>query len=185
MFFEIWNFHENIKINKIKMPISIIKGTLKDSDAISDIIRIASLDVAEKFGLTPENAPTHPSNCIPEWIVSSLEKGVQYFILNLGSKPCGCIALEKASPDVCYLERLAVLPEYQKMGFGEALVRYSIDEAKKLGVKRVEIGIIAKHIHLRDWYLKLGFIEKETVQFEHLPFDVTFMYYGSPPHIIY
>jgi hypothetical protein len=41
----------------------------------------------------------------------------------------------------------------------------------------VSIGIIADHTILKNWYLKLGFIEGKTKSFDHLPFDVTFMSY--------
>jgi hypothetical protein len=41
----------------------------------------------------------------------------------------------------------------------------------------VSIGIIAEHIKLKKWYLKLGFIEASTKKFDHLPFDVTYMHY--------
>jgi hypothetical protein len=56
------------------------------------------------------------------------------------------------------------------------LVNHIIAEAKKLGVSRVEIGIIAAHIELKDWYQQQGFVIKNTAHFKHLPFEVTFMF---------
>lgn len=68
------------------------------------------------------------------------------------------------------------MPEYRRKGFGEALVRQVLEEALKKEAQRVEIGIIAEHTELKEWYEKLGFSVKETVHFNHLPFNVTFMY---------
>ena len=89
--------------------------------------------------------------------------------------PAGCIALERANSDVCYLERLAVLPPFRRHGFGRALVNHAIDEARKLGVKRVELGVISEQADLREWYEKQGFSVTTTARFEHLPFEVAFM----------
>jgi N-acetylglutamate synthase-like GNAT family acetyltransferase len=90
----------------------------------------------------------------------------------------GCVALEKASPDLYYLERLAVLPQYRRNGFGKALVDYVLLEAKAVGAKKLDIGIIAEQSELKLWYQQLGFVEGETKEFEHLPFLVTFMTYA-------
>jgi N-acetylglutamate synthase-like GNAT family acetyltransferase len=153
----------------------IRRATIEDVPLLTTIIRNSFRDVAERFNLTPENSPTHPSNCTEEWINRELDKGITYYILENNGKPCGCVALELARPKVCYLERLAVLPQFRRKGFGGALVRHVLEEAHKKEALRVEIGIIAKHTELREWYEKLGFSVKETVHFNHLPFDVTFM----------
>ena len=108
-------------------------------------------------------------------INSDFERGVAYFILVTDGKETGCVALEKADSELCYLERLAVIPEYRNKGFGKSLVDYVFNEAKVLGCKRISIGIISKQQDLKDWYSRIGFIEGVTKSFDHLPFDVTFM----------
>jgi N-acetylglutamate synthase-like GNAT family acetyltransferase len=89
---------------------------------------------------------------------------------------CGCVALEKASDEVFYLERLAVLPEHRRKGFGTVLVNHVFDKAKEIGARRVEIGIISKDMELKSWYKRFGFISKGMRKFDHLPFVVEFMY---------
>lgn len=139
-------------------------------------------DVAERFGLTQENAPRHPSNCTQDWIQKDLERGVTYFIIENENFIKGCVALEQANSEVCYLERLAVLPNQRHRGFGEALVAYGLSKAKLLGVHRVKIGIIAEHTELKNWYKGIGFVEGESKDFSHLPFRVTFMSYEVDKH---
>jgi len=145
--------------------------------ALSDLIRDAFRDVAETFGLTRENCPKHPSNLTDEWIEYDLDRGVIYYVLENDGISAGCVALEKAGPDLCYLERLAVLPANRRNGFGKALVDHVIAQARGLGAKKISIGVIADDTNLKRWYRKLGFVELETQAFEHLPFLVTFMSY--------
>lgn len=146
-----------------------------DVSIIVDLIRNSFRDVADRFCLTEKNCPKHPSNCKPSWIESSLQKGARYFILEKEGVPCGCVALERVQPELCYLERLGVVPQFRGRGFGKALVQHALAEADAMGSYRVEIGIISAHTELKNWYRGLGFTETGTARFKHLPFEVTFL----------
>jgi N-acetylglutamate synthase-like GNAT family acetyltransferase len=152
--------------------------TREDIEVLAETIRRSFRDIAERFGLTQENAPRHPSNCTVDWIRKDMERGVTYFAIENEDLVVGCVALERAKSEVCYLERLGVLPDKRRRGFGKALVNHVLFEARHLGVNYVSMGIIAAHTELRDWYRKLGFIEGESKEFPNLPFRVTFMSYG-------
>ena len=151
--------------------------TQKDIEVLVETIRRSFQNVAERFDLTPENAPRHPSNCTANWIQKDMERGVTYFVIENENIVIGCVALEKANSDICYLERLAVLPDQRRRGFGNALVTHVLSEAKNLGAKRVNIGIIAEQNELKKWYKEIGFVEQESKEFPRLPFNVTFMSY--------
>lgn len=154
---------------------AVRQASALDVPKIKDIIRISFGDVAKRFHLTEQNCPTHPSNCREEWIQEALAKGVRFYILEAEGKPCGCVALEPASPDVCYLERLAVPPDHRRRGYGRVLVAHALDEARALGAQCVDLGIIAEQTELRDWYRNIGFADVRRATFEHLPFEVLFM----------
>jgi N-acetylglutamate synthase-like GNAT family acetyltransferase len=147
-----------------------------DISILLTIIRDSFKDVAKRFDLTVENCPRYVAFYTEERLISDFKKGLKFYILEENGRACGCVALEKASQDLCYLERLAVLPEYRNKGFGKVLVNHLFEQAEKIGFKRVEIGIISKHKKLKNWYKKLGFIQKVTKKFDHLPFNVAFMY---------
>ena len=165
-------------VNLMSDPdIRIRKAGVADITLLSRLIRDSHRDVAERFGLTSANCPKHPSNCTDEWIEKDLARSVAYFIMEFNSIPVGCAAIEQASPDACYLERLSVLPDQRKTGLGKALVNYVLLKARKLGAIELNIGIIARHTELKEWYRRIGFVEGETKVFEHLPFSVTFMKY--------
>ena len=138
------------------MDAGIRDAVQDDAALLAGVIRDSFRDVADRFRLTADTCPTHPSNCTEQWIETEFEKGVRYFVLDNGTRPCGCVALERAAPEICYLERLAVLPEYRRRGYGTRLVDHSLCTARDMGVRRVEIGIIAEQTDLKEWYIKRG-----------------------------
>ena len=156
-------------------------ATQKDIALLTEIIRTSYKDVAECFGLTQENCPRHASNCSEAWIEKDMNRGVTYFILEEEGQASGCVALEKVSDELSYLERLAVLPDKRRHGLGKVLVYHVVDEAKLSGAKRLNIGTIAEQTEQGNWYRKIGFVEIETKEFIHLPFQVRFMSYEIKP----
>ena len=148
-----------------------------DMPVLVDLIQRAFKEVAQRFGLTKENCPTHPSLYTKERITADFNKGVAYFMLENEGAQMGCVALERAPDDICYLERLGVLPEKRRKGYGRALVERVITEARALDAKQISIGIIAHDQDLKSWYAHIGFVERKTREFKHLPFRVAFMAY--------
>ena len=156
---------------------SIAKASIEDAEKIARIISESNKDVAEAFNLNISNNPKHPSFCNKNWVLSDFERGEEYFVFDNGTSGIGCVAFESPRPDIAYLNRLSVLPEHRRYGIGEQLVRHIFAYAKSKGVQRISIGIIAEHIKLKNWYLKLGFQTGEVKTFPHLPFDVQYMYF--------
>lgn len=163
-------------MNRGSGHVCIRLATEADVPLVASAIRTAFRGVAERFHLTSENCPRHPSNCTPEWIRADIEKGIAYYVLECDGAPCGCVGTERRPSDTCYMKRLAVLPDRRNRGFGRALVLHVIEEARRQGLTRVELGTIAEHTELRRWYERLGFVVKETCRFEQLPFEVTYMF---------
>ena len=160
---------------RIDDTITVREANEADVGTLVTLLRESFQDVAERFGLTVENCPKNLAFCTDQRIKGDLERGLSYYILEHDGEPCGCVALEKASPDVCYLERLAVLPQHRRKSYGRILVKHIFEEASRNGSQRVEIGIIARDTKLRNWYGKFGFVLKGTKTFDHLPFVVAFM----------
>jgi len=150
-------------------------ATAEEETLLAETVRRSFRDVAERFGLTPENCPRHPSNCTADWIQEDLCRGAVYFLVECGGNAVGCAALEKAADRICYLERLSVLPAYRRRGCGAALVDRILQEARSLGAREVHIGIIADQKELQSWYERQGFVAGDTRVFAHLPFRVRFL----------
>jgi len=155
---------------------AIRKAKKADIDVLVNLLRSSFRDVAEKFGITEENNPMSLAFCTNERVENDLEKDLTYYILEKGGRPCGCVAIERAKPGLCYLMRLAVLPEHRGKGYGKMLVHHIFENARASGARRVEIAMISRDTKLKKWYKKLGFIQKGTKKYDHLPFNVAFMY---------
>jgi GNAT superfamily N-acetyltransferase len=148
-----------------------------ESSMLAHLIRKSYRDVAGRFNLTSQNCPKHPSNCTHDWVALDMNRGVSYYCLDLDEEPIGCVAFEKASAQEGYLERLAVLPEYRQNGFGKKLVGHIFDLARTTKICRIGIGIISEQQELKQWYVKMGFVEQEIKTFSHLPFKVSLLAY--------
>ena len=148
-----------------------------DAVALARLVAESNKDVAERFGLTADNCPKHPSQCTADWVRADLARGERYFIGCDDAQPIACVAYERAAADVAYLNRLSVLPAWRRQGVGERLVRFIVDRARADGVATISIGVIAAHEQLQRWYRKLGFVDGETRRYAHLPFAVKYMSY--------
>jgi N-acetylglutamate synthase-like GNAT family acetyltransferase len=157
------------------MPLSIVSAGTQDIIRITAIIRAAFGVVARRFELTPENCPKHPSNVNEHWMARDLARGVRYYLARQDQQVVGCMGVEHASAGICYLERLAVVPDYQHRGVGATLVNHGLRQARHLGVKEVGVAIIAAQTELARWYQNLGFTPTGTRRFDHLPFEVAFL----------
>ena len=159
----------------------------QQDDAVSlvTVIREANNVIAKQFDITFENNPKHPSFYTEEWLAKDIARGEQYFVTHVSRMSsetegelggiAACVAFEHPRPDTAYLNRLSVLPQYQRQGIGRALVEYVIDYAKSKNITFISIGSIASHAVLKEWYIRLGFVEGETKVIDHLPFDVAYL----------
>ena len=154
---------------------TIITASINDAATIATIIREANEDVARQFGLNADNCPKHPSLCQTDWVLTDFNRGEEYFLYQQDGVDIGCVAFEQPKPEVAYLNRLSVLPQYRHHGIGRSLVQFVFGYARQKNITRVSIGIIAENVRLRNWYLNLGFREGERKIFPHLPFDVLYM----------
>lgn len=153
----------------------IREATIEDTEVLAKIINESFRNVARRFSLTQDNCPRHPSNCTTSWIESDMARGAQYFLLFQSGDPIGCFGLERPTIDICYLERLSVLPEMRGKHFGINLVQHALRYAASKGARKVSIGIIAEQTELKKWYENQGFVEIQIKSSSHLPFQVCLM----------
>ncbi len=139
------------------------------------VVRESFRDVADEFGLNEQNCPTSPAFETAAKLRAARKKGKRYFGMFEGTEQTGFVAIEKAGPDLYYLERLGVLPRFRHRGRAGELVAFVLGYVRDRGGGTVSIGTIAGNARLIEWYRGLGFIERETRGVEGLPFEVTFL----------
>ena len=69
------------------------------------------------------------------------------------------------SDDTMKINDIAILPEYQKNGFGSELLQFSKEEAKKRGCEKIRLGMVDDNIELKRWYEKHGFKTVELIHY--------------------
>lgn len=140
-----------------------------------EIIRNSFITVADEFGLTENNCPSHMAYMTINKLQKQFDNDRPMFLFYQGDIPVGYFSLAKCSAEEWELSNLAVLPEYRHWGIGKALVDYAVSTVKNHGGNKIAIGIIEENSTLKNWYLKLGFTHISTRKFEHLPFTVGLM----------
>jgi N-acetylglutamate synthase-like GNAT family acetyltransferase len=109
-----------------------------------------------------------------------MDAGWVYLLAEEESAVIGCIACKKTDSRTLEAQRLAVLPEHRGGAFAKQLNKAVLAYACANGIARIRISIVSQHSALKLWYLRMGFSECETRQFEHLPFGVTYLEYEVP-----
>lgn len=81
------------------------------------------------------------------------------YLATVEGEVAGCIALKYVDEKTCELKRLYVKPEFRGNQIAEALVNQIIDDAKKIGYKKIQLDtlpFLKSAIHLYERY---GFYE--------------------------
>jgi len=148
----------------------------KAREEVARLMRVSFLKVAEDYGLTPENCPTHPAFISAIHLQEMHNHGHRIFgYLSEGIFLKGCIALAPAGTGCIEIEKLAVHPELRHRGIGNRLMRFMENEARKSDILKTKLALINENHRLKEWYLSQGYQETETRKFPHLPFTVCFM----------
>ena len=140
-----------------------------------EIIRSSFITVAEEFGLTENNCPSHTAFMGIDKLQKQFDDCRPMFLFYQDDVPVGYFSLAKCGDEEWELNKLAVFPEYRHLGNGKTMVDYAVSMVKSYGGNKISIGIIEENTLLKNWYLKLGFTHISTRKFEHLPFTVGLM----------
>lgn len=157
------------------MSLVIRRAGRSDAERITAILRAAFGPVAVQFGLTRENCPSHTSFTTTDLVRREMDLGGQTILGMIEETPVACVALRMQAGKVAKMKRLAVLPEWQGRGIGQNLVAYAESVANQKVFEHIEVGIIAEHTALLEWYRKQGYAKTHQAVFPQLPFTVQYM----------
>ena len=140
-----------------------------------NVIRESFITVANQFQLTRENAHTNAAFIKVEDLLKMKEKDVHLFGVFKDEIQIGFFTVEKNDNDLCYLNKLAVLPGYRHNGYGTKMLDFVFEYVKRAGEGKISIGIINENLVLKNWYIQNGFTETAVKNYPHLPFEVCLM----------
>jgi ribosomal protein S18 acetylase RimI-like enzyme len=131
------------------MSFHIVRYSLEHQDSVVDLWNKCDL-------IVPQNDPL-------EDIQKKLDFQPElFFIALLKNKVIGSV-MAGYDGHRGWLYYLAVLPEYQKRGYGRQLVENAVNELRKLGCLKVNLQVRTSNTSVVDFYKNLGFKEEERV----------------------
>ncbi len=86
-----------------------------------------------------------------------------------GQEPAGGGGLRRFAPGICEMKRLYVYDRFKGRGVGRRLCVDLIEEAKRMGYKKMRLDTLGRMGAARSLYKNLGFIEIESYRFNPDP----------------
>lgn len=159
------------------MPDVIRHASLEELPACVQVIRDSFKTVADRYGITEENAPRFTAFATTEDRLRYqmlVEKRPMYVYLR-GGKIVGYYSLAILPENGTEMNNLAVLPAYRHQGIGEHLLMDALKLSVFLGANKVKIGIINENTILGKWYESFGFVRTGEQKFDFFPFTCGYL----------
>jgi len=98
------------------------------------------------------------------------DSSFKLFFALVGDGLCGMVSLAiapttQAAGCFAYLDDVFVLEQHRGQGIGTELMREALNNARKSGCVRVELGTRRDNVHARRLYERLGFQELDGVRY--------------------
>jgi ribosomal protein S18 acetylase RimI-like enzyme len=133
-------------------------------------IHAAFGDMAERYGYTKETYPSSGAYLTIDDLRSAKERGVHMYAAWIKDTVAGYVQLEKIRDGVYAFRRFAVLPEYQNLGFGRALIKHCQKKAASYGGRKLLLIMNYDNTVLRAFYESNGFRLIDTGNSPDYPF---------------
>lgn len=131
---------------------------------------------ARQFGYTKDTYPTSGAYITLDELTAAKRQGVHMYAACVGGgRVAGYVQLKKQEDGVYAFCRFAVLPEYQKLGIGRALVSHCRERAALYGGKKLRLLMINKNEKLKKFYESNGFRTVLTANDSLYPFEYSIM----------
>lgn len=131
---------------------------------------------AQRYGYTQQTYPSSAAYLTLEELIEAKKAGVHMYAACVdGGKVVGYVQLQKLNDGNYSFRRFAVLPDYQKLGIGRALVSHCRDRAALYGGKKMTLMMINDNQKLKDFYLSCGFRVVRTSNDGAYPFEYSIL----------
>jgi GNAT superfamily N-acetyltransferase len=130
---------------------------------------------AKKYGYTKETYPSSGAYLTLDDLKDAKANGVHMYAAFVEETVAGYVQLEKKRDGVYVFRRFAVLPEYQHIGLGKALIAHCRKRAAAICARRIELLMMSGNTGLLAFYESNGFRLIRTGKDEKYPFEYAIM----------
>lgn len=102
-----------------------------------------------------------PPEDVRRFILGNLRRGCPHRIALVQERVvgwCDVLPIERQTRAHCGVLGIAVLPEHRGRGIGSALLRSTIDDARRFGLKRIELSYRSGNTAVGALYERFGFV---------------------------
>lgn len=148
-------------MKKTSNDIQVRKFKEQDTDKVKNLINSILLkEFAIEKSAYPDTDLEH---------ISSSYGGERdtFFVLTMGDKPIGTVAIKEDSKFIALLRRFFVSPKFRKRGFGVLLLKKAIDFCREKEFHEVVFRTTDRMNSAIKLCQQNGFIEKEKILFEN------------------
>ena len=163
------------------MTLRIEQAKADQVELVAEIIRRAFARQAQALGMDRDHFPNYVAFETGESLRRRMAGGqvvlLAYRTTEIGEDPVGTISYRQDPAELARgeIQRLAVLPEHRKKGYGAQLLAEAERQMAERGVREVTLSLVASLLRLQNYYEEMGYQPLEMRQLSSLPFDVLIM----------
>lgn len=147
--------------------IKIRKATSSDIPTIRSLAKVV-------FPATYEALlPAGQVDYMMEWMYSAeslrrqMQEGHTYYIAYAEGEPCGYLSVERQGERLFHLQKIYVLPSFQRRGIGEKLFLRAVEQVREQGTLPASLELnVNRENRAMDFYLRMGMHPARTVDVE-------------------
>lgn len=150
----------------------------KHSQLIAGIIREAFKEQAAILSISRQKYPNYAAFETADRVNERIKRMDEKLVIAyLDGMPIGTVRFSTDSNDgqTGHINRLAVLPIYRGNKYGWQLLDFAEKQLFELGIKYIEIDMVAEFKELERFYENLGYVKISKKKFDTLPFEVLFL----------
>lgn len=140
-----------------------------------EALHSAFAESAQRYGYTQETYPSSGAYLTLDDLTVAKARGVHMYAAYVDKRIAGYVQLEKMGNGVYAFRRFAVLPEFQHLGIGRALVSHCRERAAMYGGKKIVLLMINENKKLKSFYKSNGFKVTKVATDDFYPFEYAVM----------
>jgi GNAT superfamily N-acetyltransferase len=137
----------------------VIRTEMRPGD-LGEIVRLHGVLYAEEYGLD-NTFEAYVAGPLSEFVLSEDKRGERVWVVEVGGKVAGCIAIVRVGEGVAQLRWFLLTPETRGRGLGKRLMEEAVNFCRKEGYRRIILWTFSELETATALYRRWGFVKAE------------------------